>query len=112
MTLEEIRTRLSALDAQLISLIAERQNLSRQVAEAKRAEGRPTRDFRRERDVLMHARATAESLGVSPGLAESVLRLLIRGSLTTQERMRVAAAGRGSGQSAVVIGGSGKMGRW
>jgi chorismate mutase/prephenate dehydrogenase len=112
MTLDEIRTRLSALDAQLIALIAERQNLSRQVAEAKRAEGRATRDFRREREVLMQARATAESLGVSPGLAESVLRLLIRGSLTTQERIRVAAAGRGTGQSAVVIGGSGKMGRW
>jgi chorismate mutase/prephenate dehydrogenase len=45
-------------------------------------------------------------------LAESVLRLLIRGSLTTQERMRVASGARGSGRSALVIGGAGKMGRW
>jgi chorismate mutase/prephenate dehydrogenase len=112
MTLEELRARLSALDGQLVALIAERQTLSRQVAEAKRFEGRETRDYRREREVLMRARTAAESLGISPALAESVLRLLIRGSLTTQERIRVAAGAPGSGQTALVIGGRGKMGRW
>jgi chorismate mutase/prephenate dehydrogenase len=112
MKLEELRARLSALDRQLLALIAERQTLSGQVAEAKRLEGRETRDFRREREVLMRARTTAESLGISPALAESVLRLLIRGSLTTQERIRVAAGAPGSGQTALVIGGRGKMGRW
>lgn len=112
MNLQEIRERLSELDRQLLALIAERQRLSREVAEAKRSEGRATRDFSRERDVLMQARATADSLGISPALAESVLRLLIRGSLTTQERIRVAAGGRGGGKTAMVIGGTGKMGRW
>jgi chorismate mutase/prephenate dehydrogenase len=112
MTLDELRERLSAVDRQLLALMAERQALSRQVAEVKRAEGRPTRDFRRERDVLLQARTAAETLGVSPALAESVLRLLIRGSLTAQERIRVAAGRRGSGRTALVIGGAGKMGRW
>ena len=112
MNLQEIRERLSELDRQLLALIAERQRLSREVAEAKRNEGLATRDFSRERDVLMQARATADSLGISPALAESVLRLLIRGSLTTQERIRVAAGGRGDGKTAMVIGGTGKMGRW
>ena len=112
MTLEQLRTRLSALDRELLTLVAERQQLSRQVAEAKQSEGRGTRDFRRERDVLLQARATAGSLGISPELAESVLRLLIRSSLTTQERIRIAAGGRGSGRTALVIGGQGKMGRW
>lgn len=112
MTLEELRVRLSALDQQLLALIAERQQLSREVAEAKRLVGRPTRDFNRERDVLLQARANASGLGISPDLAESVLRLLIRGSLATQERIRVAAGGQGSGRSALVIGGAGKMGRW
>jgi chorismate mutase / prephenate dehydrogenase len=112
MNLEELRARLTVLDRQLLALIAERQTLSRQVAEVKRSAGRATRDFVREREVLMQARAAAESLGLSPALAESVLRLLIRGSLTTQERIRVAAGGLGSGRSAMVIGGRGKMGRW
>ena len=62
--------------------------------------------------MLLQARETAESLGVSPSLAESVLRLLIRGSLTAQERIRVAAGGRGQRRTALVIGGAGKMGRW
>jgi chorismate mutase/prephenate dehydrogenase len=62
--------------------------------------------------VLLRARAAADDLGLSPDLAESILRLLIRGSLTTQERIRVAAGGHGSGRSALVIGGAGKMGRW
>jgi chorismate mutase/prephenate dehydrogenase len=112
MNLQEIRERLSELDRQLLTLVAERQRLSREVAEAKRTEGRATRDFSREREVLMQARTTAASLGISPSLAESVLRLLIRGSLTTQERIRVVAGGRGDGKTAMVIGGTGKMGRW
>jgi chorismate mutase / prephenate dehydrogenase len=112
MSLQEIRERLSELDRQLLALVAERQRLSHEVAAAKHAQGMGTRDFSREREVLMQARATANSLGISPALAESVLRLLIRGSLTTQERIRVAASGRGDGKTAMVIGGTGKMGRW
>jgi chorismate mutase / prephenate dehydrogenase len=112
MNLQDLRERLSAIDKQLLTLIAERQALSREVAEFKCAQGIATRDFNRERDVLLQARSTAESLGLSPALAESFFRLLIKGSLTTQERMRVVAGGRGNGQTALVIGGSGKMGRW
>jgi chorismate mutase/prephenate dehydrogenase len=112
MNLEELRERLSELDRQLLALVAERQRLSREVAAVKSAGGIATRDFNREREVLMQARSTAQSMGVSPALAESMLRLLIRGSLTTQEQIRVAASGRGDGRNALVIGGSGKMGRW
>ena len=50
--------------------------------------------------------------GVSPDLAEGLLRMLIRSSLTTQEQARVVAQGAGSGRRALVIGGGGKMGRW
>jgi chorismate mutase/prephenate dehydrogenase len=112
MNLQEIRERLSELDRQVLALVAERQRLSREVAEAKRTEGKATRDYTREREVLMQARSTADSMGISPALAEQVMRLLIRGSLTTQERIRVAAGGRGDGKTALIIGGTGKMGRW
>jgi chorismate mutase/prephenate dehydrogenase len=40
------------------------------------------------------------------------MELLIRSSLTTQEQARVRAEGAGQGRRALVIGGSGKMGRW
>lgn len=110
--LEELRARLDVLDRQLLEIVAERQTLGREIAAVKRSTGQSTRDFRREREVLLKARRDAEALGVSPGLAESILQALIRGSLTTQEQARVAAQGRGSGRTALVIGGRGKMGRW
>ncbi len=112
MDLNQLRARLIELDEELLGLVAERQQLSKEVARAKRATGQATRDFARERDVILHARGAAKNLGISPVLAEKMLRLLIQSSLATQEQARVAAQGQGSGQRALVIGGAGKMGRW
>ncbi len=111
-TLDDLRRRLTELDRQFIQLAAERKALSAEVARVKRATGHPTRDYGRERDVIMGVRSAAAELGVSPVLAEELLRLLIRSSLTTQEQASVAAHGSGSGRRALVIGGGGKMGRW
>jgi chorismate mutase/prephenate dehydrogenase len=112
MTLDELRSALTDLDARLVQLVARRQALSEQVAAVKRASGRATRDFGRERDVILHGRTEAQRLGVSPDLAESLLRQLIQSSLATQEHARVAAQAHGSGKRALVIGGCGKMGGW
>lgn len=112
MDLAELRERLTSLDAELLALIAERQRLSEEVARVKREAGIPTRDFQREREVLLNARTAAGKLGLSPALADNLLRLLIRSSLATQEQAQVAAQGQGAGRRALVIGGRGKMGRW
>jgi chorismate mutase/prephenate dehydrogenase len=112
MTLDELRAALTELDGRLVELVARRQALSEQVAAVKRATGRPTRDFNREREVILRGRNAATGLGVSPDLAESLLRQLIQSSLTTQEHARVAAQAHGSGKRALVIGGHGKMGGW
>ena len=111
-TLDDLRRRLNEIDRQLISLVAERKAVSGEVARVKRSTGYPTRDYEREREVILGVRATASELGVSPALAEELLRLLIRSSLTTQEQASVAAHGAGTGRNALVIGGGGKMGRW
>ena len=112
MNLDELRAALTDLDGQLLELVARRQALSEQVAAVKRAAGRPTRDFGREREVILKGRNTAERLKISPDLAESLLRQLILSSLATQEHARVAAQAHGSGKRALVIGGAGKMGGW
>ncbi len=111
-TLEKLRQRMTELDRQLITLVAERKSVSEEVARVKRATGRPTRDYEREREVILGVRAVATERGVSPSLAEELLRLLIRSSLTTQEQASVSARGAGSGRRALVIGGAGKMGGW
>ena len=111
-TLNALRQRVTDIDRQLIALVAERKSISAEVARAKRATGYPTRDYEREREVILGVRTMAAELGVSPALAEDLLRLLIRSSLTTQEQASVVARGSGSGRRVLVIGGSGKMGRW
>jgi chorismate mutase/prephenate dehydrogenase len=111
-SLEELRSRLTAIDRELLKLVAERQGLSREIARVKRATGYPTRDYEREREVILGARSAASEQGVPPDLAEKILRLLIRSSLTTQEQASVAARGTGSGLKVLVIGGGGRMGRW
>src|SRR6202140_2725732 len=112
MNLDELRTALTDLDGRLVELFARRQALSEQVAAVKRATGTPTRDFARERDVVLRGRTAGLRLGVSRELVESLLRQLIQSSLATQEQARVAAQAHGSGKTALVIGGHGKMGGW
>ncbi len=112
MSLEELRNNLSALDRQLVELIAERQKIVGEIGKSKRSAGTGTRDYAREKDVLDMGRAQAEKKGVDPDLVESMLQLLIRTSLESQERDRVVAEGKGDGRKALVIGGAGKMGRW
>ncbi len=111
-TLDALRERVTDIDRQLIALVAERKRVSSEVARVKRATGHPTRDYEREREVILGVRTIATELGVSPTLAENLIRLLIRSSLTTQEQASVVARGTGSGRRALVIGGGGKMGRW
>jgi chorismate mutase/prephenate dehydrogenase len=112
MTLDELRAALSDLDGELLALVARRKTLSEHVAAVKRATGRATRDFVREREVILRGRTEAERLGLEPDLAESLLRQLIQSSLATQEAARVAAQRQGTGKRALVIGGRGKMGGW
>jgi chorismate mutase/prephenate dehydrogenase len=112
MNLEELRISLSAIDRQLIGLVAKRQRIVGEIGQSKRSTGRATRDYERERDVLELARKQAESLDIDPQLAEEIVTALIRSSLTSQERDRVVAEGKGDGRRALVIGGAGKMGGW
>jgi chorismate mutase / prephenate dehydrogenase len=111
-TLDDLRRRLNDIDRRLLGIVAERKAVSAEVARVKRATGRPTRDYEREREVILGVRTAAAELGLAPALAEDLLRLLIRSSLTTQERASVAAHSAGTGRRVLVIGGAGLMGRW
>jgi chorismate mutase/prephenate dehydrogenase len=112
MSLDDLRKELGDVDRELLALVARRQRLATEIGRVKRAAGIPTRDYRQERDVLQRARAAASAAGLTPELAEELLLLLIRSSLTVQEQDLVAARGEGDGRRVLVIGGAGKMGRW
>jgi len=112
MTLEELRRQLDGIDRRLLELVAERQATIAEIAHVKSSTGFPLRDYKREREVFQGARARAEEVGVSPEVAESLMRLLVRYSLTMQEKTSRVRQGAGGGQRALVIGGAGKMGGW
>ncbi len=110
--LDQLRQELGEVDRQLVELISRRLDLASAVGVEKRRAGVSTRDYNQERDVIERARATARQAGVPPEVSEQLMLLLIRSSLTVQEREGVAHAGAGSGRRVLVIGGAGKMGRW
>jgi chorismate mutase/prephenate dehydrogenase len=112
LSLEELRSELAAVDQQLVELIGRRLTLASSIGAEKRRAGVSTRDYRQERDVIERARAAAGVAGVPPDVAEQLMLLLIRSSLTVQEREGVASTGVGGGRRVLVIGGAGKMGRW
>jgi chorismate mutase/prephenate dehydrogenase len=110
--LERLREQIRRLDAELVARAAERVELARQVGELKRGQQLPTVDYAQERVVLERARDAARDRGLDPGVAEDLLAGLIRASVTAQDVDRLRHAAAGAGQSAVVVGGAGRMGRW
>lgn len=110
--LERLRSELAEVDREILERVARRRSLAASIGESKVASGRGTRDFAQERVVLERVRRAADALEVPRGLAEDLLRLLIGSSLAVQEHQRIAASDAGSGQRALVIGGSGRMGAW
>ncbi|MBL4633582.1 MAG: prephenate dehydrogenase/arogenate dehydrogenase family protein [Kofleriaceae bacterium] len=111
-SLDEARAELGDIDAQLLALIKRRQEAALRIGAIKRTQGRATRDFSQEATVIGRARANAEAIGLDGKIAEELMLLLIRASLSAQEQDRVAKAESGEGKRALLIGGAGKMGRW
>lgn len=112
MALDDLRQELAAIDRQLLELAARRRQLAEAVGASKGSQGLPIRDYGQEKEVLDRARSTARELDLSVDLAADLMRRMIEDALSTQERQRVVERAEGSGRSALVIGGSGRMGGW
>ena len=110
--LDDLRTQLGEVDREFVMLIARRMRLASEIGSVKREARMPTRNYDQEAEVIARARAACESLGVPPHVAEELMLLLIRSSLAVQEQESVVASRRGVGKRVLVIGGSGRMGRW
>lgn len=110
--LDELRQELRDVDREILELMARRQRLAGRIGEVKRVAGKATRDYRQEREVISRARRRAEEIGLEPQVAEELMLMLIRSSLTLQEKAHVAARGGGSGKRALIIGGAGQIGQW
>jgi chorismate mutase/prephenate dehydrogenase len=109
--LDRLRRRIRNLDAALLGLVAERMELAREVGRAKRERGVPLRDYEVEKRVLSRAAESAESLGVAPALARELMAQLVEESCRLQEVEHYSAFA-GEAESALIVGGAGRMGRW
>jgi chorismate mutase/prephenate dehydrogenase len=111
-SLKDLRDEIRMLDQELVALAAQRVVLARRVADIKSRQGVSTVDYAQERAVLDRARTAAREHGLDPRVAEYLFTRLIRASVSAQVEERIRSAALGAGQSAVVIGGAGRMGRW
>jgi|AntDeeMinimDraft_5_1070356.scaffolds.fasta_scaffold19212_2 chorismate mutase len=75
--LEDLRSEIDQLDTKLIELLADRFAVSRRVGELKRAKALTSRDAEREALQMKRVRELAHERGVSPELAEAMLRLVV-----------------------------------
>ncbi|NNE05223.1 MAG: bifunctional chorismate mutase/prephenate dehydrogenase [Xanthomonadales bacterium] len=107
-----LRERLDEIDDSIIDLIAERQHVVETIGEHKLATGAPLRHFEREREVIDRGIARAKEKGISGRVAREILETLIHHSLGKQETHKLVRSDHGQGQSALVIGGLGRMGDW
>jgi len=104
-SLEEVRSRIDAIDAELLLLVVERANLAKAVAAAKAAAGdagkfglRPGRETQLLKTLLAGPRN-----GVRPGLIVRIWRELIGDSLATQGPFHIAVwGGRDPGRTVEV----------
>eukprot|EP00457_Paulinella_chromatophora_P008705 gb/GEZN01008746.1/.p1 GENE.gb/GEZN01008746.1/~~gb/GEZN01008746.1/.p1 ORF type:complete len:446 (+),score=59.87 gb/GEZN01008746.1/:49-1386(+) len=99
-SLDEVRERIDALDAQLVAAMAERAALVKSVAQAKRATGTAVYAPHREREVVERAvkrnrllAATYDSAGLSDSAVEAVFRELMSGSIALQKKLVVGFLG-------------------
>lgn len=107
--LNTLRRRIDDVDSQLIQLLKLRNELTGAVGDVKSQTGMPIYVPSRESELIEARRAQAESIGLSPDLAEDILRRIIRDSYRSQHanyRCINPAINK-----VVVIGGEGALGK-
>ncbi len=106
-----LRDRIAAIDERILRLARERIGCAEKIGQVKVGEGRPVRDFSRERVVLERTRAVCAELGLPFELGEGVLHVLIEEAVRVQEAQRESTPAAET-RNALVVGGGGGMGRW
>jgi len=107
--LNGLRDRIDDVDSQLINLLKLRNELTSQVGEVKSQTGMPIYVPRRESEMIAARRQQAKSIGLSPDLAEDVLRRVIRDSYLSQHSNYRCI--NPSINKVVIIGGAGALGK-
>ena len=110
--LTALRHELAGLDQKILELVVMRQDAATRIGQLKDKLVEDPRNYAQEKEVMERAQKASRALGLPESLADELLLLLSRHSLTTQEQQRVEFQGKGDGRRVLVIGGAGRMGLW
>ncbi|WP_318375198.1 bifunctional chorismate mutase/prephenate dehydratase [Enterobacter sp.] len=83
----DLRVKISALDEQLLTLLAERRLLAVEVGKAKLASHRPVRDIDRERDLLERLITLGKAQHLDAHYITRLFQLIIEDSVLTQQAL-------------------------
>jgi len=84
MELDELRKKIDGLDARIVELISERQEISKEIGKGKKSSSRLIEDRERELRVLEHVRSLARAKKISPADVEGIYKLIISASKKVQ----------------------------
>jgi chorismate mutase / prephenate dehydrogenase len=110
--IDALRSSVLRIDEEIVSLIAKRLDVVSRIGRRKRQENLELRDFARERIVLENALSCGTQRALPGSLTQTVFESIMAHSLAVQERDIVMDTAGGSGKSALIIGGKGKIGNW
>jgi chorismate mutase/prephenate dehydratase len=84
MSLDKLRKKIDEIDARIVELIAERQNVSKEIGKGKNRTSRLIEDRERELRVLKHVRGLARDKKISPEDIEGIYKQIINASKRVQ----------------------------
>ena len=84
MNLDDLRKKIDEIDARIVDLIAERQNISKEIGKGKHKTSRIIEDRERELRVLRHVRSRARDNQISPADIEGIYQQIISASKKIQ----------------------------
>ncbi len=107
--LTNLRDQIDDIDSQLVSLLAQRREVTTQVGELKSQVGMPIYAPEREAQLLLKRRNQAINAGISADLIEDVLRRLMRDSYVSQDASGYQCINPEC-KKVVIVGGRGQLG--
>lgn len=84
MNLDDLRKKIDDIDARIVQLIAERQNISKEIGQGKHQTSRVIEDREREKTVLKNVRSLARDKKISPADIEVIYKQIISASKKIQ----------------------------
>ena len=87
MELEEIRKKIDDIDNQIISLLAKRLLITKEVAEYKQKHNKDIFDAGRIEQILKERQQAAKELGLEPGLIKGLFEGIIDDSMKLQKKL-------------------------